>query len=268
MLGLGLDISAAAVMAPKAVPFVPSSLFGGSDQGAAFDFTDTSKLYQTNDTSTPVTANGQSIGRVDDISGKNNHATQATAANRPTYQGYGSFDGTNDFMTASAVNMTAGDKATLIFSTRDKDAATKGVFLFGTAGAVGSCSAIWLAGTPPTLRGSLTGTGTSQMRIAGDAADTVNRVYLIEYDIAGAAATDEVKLWKDGAFPAQTVQAAGPAGTGNLGNHSICIGAGDFAGGSAMTANLWRMIFINRILTAGEKASAQAWVGSPAGVVI
>jgi len=50
------------------------------------DFSDITTLYQTEDTSTPVTADGQSIGYCADKSGNSKHATQATAANRPTYK--------------------------------------------------------------------------------------------------------------------------------------------------------------------------------------
>jgi len=62
----------------------PLSLFALGTTGAWFDISDLSTLYQTNDTSTPVTALGQQVGRVTDKSGSGAHATQATAANRPT----------------------------------------------------------------------------------------------------------------------------------------------------------------------------------------
>lgn len=50
------------------------------------DFSIATGLYQTNDTSTPVTTDGQSIGYSTDKSGMGNHATQATAGARPTYK--------------------------------------------------------------------------------------------------------------------------------------------------------------------------------------
>lgn len=55
-----------------------------SSTGAWFRLADGSTLYQTNDTSTPVTALGQKLGRVTDKSGSGAHATQATAGLRPT----------------------------------------------------------------------------------------------------------------------------------------------------------------------------------------
>jgi hypothetical protein len=50
------------------------------------DFSDITTLYQTNDTSTPITADGQSIGYAADKSGTGNHVLQATAGSRPTYK--------------------------------------------------------------------------------------------------------------------------------------------------------------------------------------
>lgn len=46
----------------------------------------TSDLFQTNDTSTPATADGQTVGLWRDVSGNEQHATQSTAENRPTYR--------------------------------------------------------------------------------------------------------------------------------------------------------------------------------------
>ncbi|OQB85203.1 MAG: Autotransporter-associated beta strand repeat protein [Planctomycetes bacterium ADurb.Bin126] len=69
------------------------------------DASDTSTLYQTADTSTPVTASGQSVGYWADKSGMSNQATQSDAARRPVYTTTGTtingnpvllFDGVND----------------------------------------------------------------------------------------------------------------------------------------------------------------------------
>lgn len=80
-LGLGLGLSL-----PRGAALTPAELFAvlSDPTGAWFRLADSSTLYQTNDTSTPVTALGQQVGRITDKSGSGAHATQATAANRPT----------------------------------------------------------------------------------------------------------------------------------------------------------------------------------------
>jgi hypothetical protein len=66
--------------------YSPLSLFAAGQQGAWLEASDISTLFQTDDTSTPVTAAGQAVGRWQDKSGRNNHATQANVAQRGLYQ--------------------------------------------------------------------------------------------------------------------------------------------------------------------------------------
>jgi len=69
-----------------AVPFSIADLFASSEQGAWYGPSDLSTLFQDSAGTTPVTTAGQPVGRMLDKSGNDNHATQATAAARPTYQ--------------------------------------------------------------------------------------------------------------------------------------------------------------------------------------
>jgi len=69
-----------------AVPFSIADLFASSEQGAWYGPSDLSTLFQVSDGTTPVTTAGQPVGLMLDKSGRGNHATQATAAARLTYQ--------------------------------------------------------------------------------------------------------------------------------------------------------------------------------------
>jgi len=66
--------------------FSPAFLFAGSIAGAWYDPSDIDTLFQDSAGTTPVTTSGQPVGLMLDKSGRANHATQATAAARPTYQ--------------------------------------------------------------------------------------------------------------------------------------------------------------------------------------
>ena len=66
--------------------FWPSNLFLGGIPGAWYDPTDLSTMFQDSTGTTPVTAVEQPVGLILDKSGNANHATQATAASRPTYR--------------------------------------------------------------------------------------------------------------------------------------------------------------------------------------
>lgn len=64
----------------------PSRLFDNGEEGAWFDPSDLSTMFQDSAGTTPVTANGQPVGKILDKSGRGNHASQATAAARPLYK--------------------------------------------------------------------------------------------------------------------------------------------------------------------------------------
>jgi len=66
--------------------FDPASLFAGGTEGAWYGPSDLSTLFQDSAGTTPVTTAGQPVGLMLDKSGNGNHATQATAARRLTYQ--------------------------------------------------------------------------------------------------------------------------------------------------------------------------------------
>ena len=76
-LGTGVVFSSA---------FDPASLFAGGTEGAWFDPSDIDTLFQVSDGTTPVTVATDPIGYFGDKSGNGNHAAQATAARRLTYQ--------------------------------------------------------------------------------------------------------------------------------------------------------------------------------------
>ena len=66
--------------------FSPASLFAGGQQGVLLEAFDIDTLFQLSGGTTPVTTAGDPIGYAGDKSGRGNHAIQATAAARPTYQ--------------------------------------------------------------------------------------------------------------------------------------------------------------------------------------
>jgi hypothetical protein len=83
---LGADDAVSAVVdVPASDSFDPATLFGASDQGAVYDFTDESLLFQDAARTIPVTAPGQPLFSALDISGKNNHINRN--AGTPRWQG-------------------------------------------------------------------------------------------------------------------------------------------------------------------------------------
>ena len=82
---------------------VIAALFGASEQGAMYDPSDLSTLFQDSAGTTPVTADSQPVGRMLDVSGNGNYARQFNEARRPLYRTNGALhwlelDGVDDFM--------------------------------------------------------------------------------------------------------------------------------------------------------------------------
>lgn len=105
------------------VNWIPNSLFALAEPGAWYDPSDLTTLFQDNLGVTPVTAPGQTVGRILDKSGRGNHATQATLAQRPIY-GINPIVGTRNLLTYSSwSDAVAGTPGT---------APTGWAFFFGT----------------------------------------------------------------------------------------------------------------------------------------
>lgn len=89
--------------------FSPRELFYGSVPGAWYDPTDLSTMFQDSTGTTPVTAVEQPVGRILDKSGNGNHASQSTAASRPTYRArYNLLTFSEEFQNAAWVKVGTG----------------------------------------------------------------------------------------------------------------------------------------------------------------
>lgn len=84
------------------VVWTPAALFADGQQGVWYE-PKPEYLYQDSAGTTPVTADGQPVGYMQDLSGNGNHATQSTAAAKPLYRTDGTLhwlegDGVDDYL--------------------------------------------------------------------------------------------------------------------------------------------------------------------------
>lgn len=103
--------------------FSPFTLFADGEAGVWYDPSDLTTLFQDVAGTTPVTTPGQTVALMLDKSGNDYHATQSTAAARPTYQvdaggrGYLSFDGVNDVLISPSA-VFFGDASSMILGAK------------------------------------------------------------------------------------------------------------------------------------------------------
>lgn len=86
--------------------FDPLSLFAGGVAGAWYDPSDLSTMWQDTAAVTPITADGQSVARINDKSGNGKYMIQTTAGLRPIYRASGglhwlAFDTIDDKLASS-----------------------------------------------------------------------------------------------------------------------------------------------------------------------
>ncbi|MAC14284.1 MAG: hypothetical protein CL539_06335 [Alcanivorax sp.] len=92
--------------------FGPELLFSDGEQGAWYDPSDLTTLFQDAAGTTPVTADGDPVGLILDKSGNDNHASQATTAAKPTYRTDGTLhwlelDGIDDYLSLPPILLGA-----------------------------------------------------------------------------------------------------------------------------------------------------------------
>lgn len=211
----------------SSVAFSPLSLFAAGEQGAWYDPSDLSTMFQDTAGTTPVTATGQTVARINDKSGRGNHATQATAASRPIYQVDGNgkayllFDGTDDFLLTGTI--TPGiDKAQVFAGVRVIGAAAGGMVLETSVdiGANNGALNLVIPNASPFGGRGFRSKGTVQ-----GTADTANNAYTAPItqvltgvgDIAGDTATLRVN-------GTQAATSATDQGTGNYLAYPLYIG--------------------------------------------
>lgn len=88
--------------------FSPADLFDSSTGGAWYDPSDLSTLFQDDAGTTPVTTDGDLVGRIEDKSGNGNHITQSNSGLRPVYK----TDGTLHWIEFSGAHL---DKSDMVF---------------------------------------------------------------------------------------------------------------------------------------------------------
>lgn len=97
------------------VAYSPTTLFASGEQGAWYDPSDMSTMFQDAAGTIPITAPDQQVGLIRDKSGRGNHASQPTGASRPILRNSGAlwyleFDGVDDFLVTPSINFSTTDK--------------------------------------------------------------------------------------------------------------------------------------------------------------
>lgn len=249
----------------------PLILFSNGEQGAWYDPSDLSTLFQDAAGITPVTAAGQPVGLMLDKSGRNNHARQTTAAARPLYRTDGvrhwlEFDGVDDFLSTAAFAWNAG---TSVYSAavRKNTETPTGAFLEFSAASDASAGGYILFHNQNTVNGfglnaKVPGGGTSvvtRLATAGFPAP-VDAVATGLMDSAAQSLILRLNSTPSGS-------GSGTFGPGVLGTHPLYLG---IRGGTTFPLNggIYGAILRNVLPTAGQLSMIESYLASKSGVVL
>lgn len=245
-----------------------AALFASGEQGEWYDPSDWSTLFQDSADTTPVTAVGQPVGKMLDKSGRGNHATQPTAINRPVLQQdasgryYLAFNGTNSWMSTSAIDFTATDKMMACAGVKKlNDAAAFGVVAeLSTITATNNGSFLLMAPGASAVQGyGLENKGSATRTTLTTSAYPAPHSAVLTFsgDISGDASTLRVN-------GATATQSSADLGTGNYGNYPLYIGS---RAGSTIFFNgqLYSLIIRGAASTNVQISAAEKFINSKTG---
>jgi len=251
--------------------FDPLSLFTGGHEGAWYDPSDLSTLFQDSAEPpvTPVTTAGQSVGTMLDKSGNGNHARQTTTAARPTYQtGAGlhwlEFDGIDDAMSTSAIDLTGTDKISLFIGQRKLSDAKFRTLLEFSLNSNNNNGAFALTApsnnNDPDYGARSRGTTTSFIRYPSSFAAPHSAALTMLADIGAPSHTPRI----NGVLIATSVASQG---TGNYGDHDLFIGS---RAGTSFHYNglLYGVIIVGKTASTNELADVETYMAAKSGVTL
>ena len=200
-------------------------------------------------------------------------AFQATAAARPVLQQeaggqyYLAFDGTDDFLATSNINLAATNKVTVFAGVRKLSDAVTGTIIETTTNFASNAGAFQITapgGTSGDYRFYFRGDTASPGMAATTFTAPITNVLTCSYDIAGPDRASEILPRINGAIPTLTGLGSGTNQAGNFGNYAAYIGARSTSA-NRLTGRLYSLIVLGRAATAGEITDAETWVNGKTG---
>lgn len=248
---------------------IPALIFAGGYKGIVLDPEVLSSMSQDTAGATPVTAAGQSVGRILDRSGNALHPVQATAAAKPTYQvdgstrPYLSFDGVDDWMGTTSVTWGTDEVTVIAAVTRLQDAVLADLLgLSTTPGTVGGNFVLASTSDAATTNAGFASSGDTGNALARAASTPINSQIVLTG--MGRIGNDTALIRRNGV---QIQSVTTDQGAGLYNAAPLYIGA---RGGASrfFQGRIYGLLAINRLLNPTELALAERWMAAKCGVTL
>ena len=256
-MNLGIGLGVTNYLRVPTVPLDPdaaiAALFESGEEGAWYDPSDSSTVWQDAAGTTPAGV-GDPVGRIDDKSGNGNHATQSTSTARPVLQSssglyYLEFVIDDYMQTAPFASPLAQPNFISLAGLLPDSTGSSALYFDGLAS--GSRHFAYAPKNDTTLL-----VGTDGGNYSGAEPDgTSTNVWSFNFDGASSY------LRQDG-----TQVATGNTGATTLGGLTLMANITPSA--SPHTTNMHGFILVNRTLTAGEITDLESYLADKSGVTL
>ncbi len=247
-------------------------LFANGEQGAWYDPSDLSKVFQQDGTTPTIPwtsgdiLDANRVGKLVDKSGNGNDAFQTTLSKCPAlkYVGglyYLEFDGVDDCLRVGTdVDFTSTDEMSVFAGARKENDAVDVVVEFSDN--IGGSTAAFRLNAVDSNRWRYTSKGTSLVNAtANNYTPPVTSVLTGLSKISSPVVTVRV----DGVEKASPTNSQG---TGNYGSHPINVGSRNNGAGLQLDGNIYNLIIRGTLSNADEISSTETYVASKTGVTI
>jgi hypothetical protein len=239
--------------------------------GAWYDPSDLTTMFQDAAGTTPVTAAGQPVGLILDKSGNGYHASQSTSTARPLLQIDGSgnyylaFDGVDDYLSTSAIDLTGTDKVTMFTGALVTSSAVAVYIETNTTAVAGGSFGATANESSPNLSAFIAAGGNFALAKL-TTAPPARAVTTVEYSSAFTAGVPVAVPRVNGSDAAFSIEFANNSG-GNFGNWPLYIGARSTPA-YFFNGNIYSLIIGGAAYDAATVLNAEAWVADKSGVTL
>ena len=254
--------------------FSPADLFANGEQGAWYDPSDLTTMFQDRAGTTPVTADGQTVGKVLDKSGRGNHATAPSDAARPLYKTDGTyhwmqFDGVDDGLATANIDMSASPQMLYSIGCRNIAGASDDfLFEFGTSyNALGGCYYIAPSGYANlNLGGSpVGGDYSSCWAVSSELVYGSDFVLSNQIDRTQVGILLEQNIMVNGVDVPPSNPIGSDSGAGNCGVLTLNIGARSNGATGNINARVYQVVMVSGLPSIQERNNLDTWVGIKTG---
>lgn len=246
--------------------FNPKSLFSNGEEGAWYDPSDLSTLFQEDGTT--AAGVGDPVGKILDKSGNDNHLVQTTETKCPILRLSGGlyyldFDGADDgLVTSSSIDFTGTDAMSVFAGARKTADPATNQNVVELSNSVGSNTG--------AFRLFCTSTDVWRSVVKGTTANTISTAAVGNPNKSILTVTADISdplhsFRRNGSSVSSNTNSLG---TGNFGNHVLNMGSRSNGGSSVLDGDVYGLIVLGRKATDGEISSVEKYMASKSGVSI